>query len=243
MSLILCRQEPVKHPYYIDVLGIHIHSSQELCYIVYNHPVLVMDDFLDDLLIDFIRKDLDMDYLAGRMEKLVETGTRPALRALHPAQYEKQRADYMFGQQQYGKAAARYGKILEYPRDKVVEDLFLAKVYNNLGACYAMMFQFHKALGCYDKAYELGKDDALLKRIYFLTVFAPELDVKDKYQSVFTDERKRKWSGEIDLAALEAGQAEEVRALRALFKKDPIKRMSGAAEMVRRWKQEYRMMV
>ena len=79
-----------------------------------------MDDFLDDLLIDFIRKDLDMDYLAGRMEKLVETGTRPeevlalflsecdyysdkeiqkfkqttaALRALHPAQYEKQRAD------------------------------------------------------------------------------------------------------------------------------------------------------
>ena len=40
MSLILCRQEPVKHPYYIDVLGIHIHSSQELCYIVYNHPVL-----------------------------------------------------------------------------------------------------------------------------------------------------------------------------------------------------------
>ena len=149
----------------------------------------------------------------------------------------------MFVQRQYGKAAARYGKILEYPRDKVVEDLFLAKVYNNLGACYAMMFQFHKALSCYDKAYELGKDDALLKRIYFLTVFAPELDVKDRYQSVFTDERKRKWSEEIELAALEAGQAEEVRALRALFKKDPIKRMSGAAEMVRRWKQEYRMMV
>ena len=66
---------------------------------------------------------------------------------------------------------------------------------------------------------------------------------QDKYQSVFTDERKRKWSEEIDLAALEAGQAEEVRALRALFKKDPIKRMSGASEMVRRWKQEYRMMV
>ena len=163
MSLILCRQEPVKHPYYIDVLGIHIHSSQELCYIVYNHPVLVMDDFLDDLLIDFIRKDLDMDYLAGRMEKLVETGTRPeevlalflsecdyysdkeiqkfkqttaALRALHPAQYEKQRADYMFGQQQYGKAAARYGKILEYPRDKAVSythlDVYKRQLYTPL---------------------------------------------------------------------------------------------------------------
>ena len=66
MSLILCRHEPVKHPYYIDVLGIHIHSSQELCYVIYNHPILVMDDFIDELLIEFIRRDLDMDYLAGR---------------------------------------------------------------------------------------------------------------------------------------------------------------------------------
>ena len=136
-----------------------------------------------------------------------------------------------------------YSKILEYPRDKVVEDLFLAKVYNNLGACYAMMFQFHKALGCYDKAYELGKDDALLKRIYFLTVFAPELDVKERYQALFTEELKSKWKVEIEGAGLDAAQDEDVRALRALFKKDPIKRMNGASEMVRRWKQEYRMMV
>ena len=38
-------------------------------------------------------------------------------------------------------------------------------------------------------------------------------------------------------------KAEEVRALRALFKKDPIKRMNGAAVMVGKWKQEYRKMV
>ena len=106
-----------------------------------------------------------------------------------------------------------------------------------------MMFQFTRPLGCYESLYELGKDDALLNGFIFLTVFAPELDVKDKYQSKFTDERKRTWSGEMDLAALEAGQAEESGPLRALFKRDPIKRMSGAAEMVRRWKQEYRMMV
>ena len=142
MSLILCRHEPVKHPYYIDVLGIHIHSSQELCYVIYNHPILVMDDFIDELLIEFIRRDLDMDYLAGRMEKLLETGSRhedvlflflsecdyyndkeiqkykttvAALRALHPAEYEKARADYMFRARQYGKAAQRYSKVLEYP--------------------------------------------------------------------------------------------------------------------------------
>lgn len=270
MSLIFCRQEPVTHPYYIDVLGIHIHSSQELCYIIFNHPVLVMDDFVDELLIGFIRRELDMDYLADRMEKLVETGSKTedvlvlfltecdyysdkeiqkfraavsALRALHPAQYDKERADYMFRQHQFGKAAMRYEKILEYPKERQADDAFLANVYNNLGASYAMMFQFHKSLSAYDKAYELGKNMEVLKRIYFLTVFAPELDVKERYYSVFTEELKTQWRQEVDAAGLDAGQAGEVRALRALFKKDPVKRMNGAAEMVGRWKQEYRMMV
>ena len=270
MSLILCRHEPVEHPYYIDVLGIHIHSSQELCYVIYNHPILVMDDFMDELLIEFIRRELDMDYLAGRMEKLIETGSRSedvlmlflsecdyysdkeiqkfkqtvaALRALHPAEYEKERADYMFRARQYGKAAQRYTKVLEYPKDKKVDDLFLARVYNNLGASYAMMFQFRRALASYDKAYGLGKDLDVLKRIHFLSVFSPELDVKERYQSIFTEELRSRWKKEMDAASLDAGQDEEVRALRALFKKDPIKRINGAAQMVQRWKQEYRMMV
>lgn len=270
MSLILCRQELVNHPYYIDVLGIHVHSSQELCYVIYNHPVLAMDEFVDELLIGFIRRELDMDYLAGRMEKLMETGGRTedvlllflsecdyyserelqkfkatvsSLRSLHPAQYDKERADYMFHQHQFGKAALRYEKVLEYSGDRHVDDTFQGKVYQNLGASYAMMFQFHKALQAYDKAYALGKSQDVLKRIYFLTLFAPELDAKERYQSLFTQELAAQWKKEADAAALNAGQAEEVRALRALFKKDPIKRMSGAMEMVGRWKQEYRMMI
>ena len=43
----------------------------------------------------------------------------------------------MFRARQYGKAAQRYSKVLEYPADKQVNDAFLAKVYNNLGASYA----------------------------------------------------------------------------------------------------------
>ena len=53
MSLILCRQEPVRHPFYIERLGIHIASSQELCYVIYQNPLLVLDGFVDDRLILF----------------------------------------------------------------------------------------------------------------------------------------------------------------------------------------------
>ena len=56
MSLILCRQEPVKIPLYIEDLGIHIYSSQELCYVIYNNPLLVLEDFIDSRLTEFLRR-------------------------------------------------------------------------------------------------------------------------------------------------------------------------------------------
>ena len=77
MSLLLCRREPVKHPLYIEVLGIHIYSSQELCYVICNHPLLVMDGFVGKALYSFVKNELGMGFVAGRMEKLSETGSRP----------------------------------------------------------------------------------------------------------------------------------------------------------------------
>ena len=77
MSLLLCRQEPVKNPYYIDVLDVHIYSSQELCYVIFNHPLLVMDEFVDSSLLDFIRRELALPVLADRMEKLTSSDYWP----------------------------------------------------------------------------------------------------------------------------------------------------------------------
>ena len=55
MSLILCRQEPVTVPLYIEDLGIHLYSSQELCYVIYNNPLLVLEGFIDKRLTEFLR--------------------------------------------------------------------------------------------------------------------------------------------------------------------------------------------
>ena len=73
MSLILCRQEQVTFPYYIEELGVHIYSSQELCYVIYNHPLLVMENFVDDRLAEFIRTELRMPFLAERIEKWLDS--------------------------------------------------------------------------------------------------------------------------------------------------------------------------
>ena len=270
MSLLLCRQEPVKNPYYIDVLDVHIYSSQELCYVIFNHPLLVMDEFVDSSLLDFIRRELALPVLADRMEKLAETGSRPeeiltlfllecdyytekevqqfkaaaaSYRRLPAGEYEKARADYLFGKRQYGRAAARYEKVLEMTEGSQEQEAFRARIYNNLGASYAQMFQFHKALAAYERAYELREDKDVLKRIYFLSRFAPELEIKKIFSSQMDGKEKTQWDKEAAQAALDGEQAEAVRDLRSLFKKDPVKRMQGAVGLVSRWKQEYRKMV
>lgn len=270
MSLLLCRREPVERPYYIDVLGIHVFSSQELCYVIFNHPLLVMEEFLNSDLLNFIRTQLDMEFVAGRMEKLVQSGCRAedvlslflsecdyytekelqefktktaAYRKLKPEEYEKARADYLFGRKQYGRASIRYEKLLEEAESGSMDAGFLSGVCYNLGAAYAQMFRFQKALHAYERSYSLRENEDILKRMYFLSRFAPELEIEGQYRSLMKEELKKKWDGELAQAKLDAEQAEDVRSVKALFKKDSIRRMNGAAALVQHWKQEYRQMV
>ena len=270
MGLILCRQEPVKHPFYIERLGIHIYSSQELCYVIYNNPLLVLEDFIDEALLTFIREELDMEFLAARLEKWRRSGENNdeqlliilqecdyytaieinrfrqhilMIRKMHPADFEKAKADYIFQQKQYGKAILAYEKILEFPKDHFVNDIFMGKIWNNLGTAYARMFQPEKAYQAFDKAYLLTKDQAVLQRIYYLSIMNPELSQKERYQSLMTEELKRVWDVELEKAKDKAQTAESIVELNKLFQRDSIKRMAGATELVSRWKQEYRTML
>lgn len=270
MSVMFCRHEPVKHPFYIEPLGIHIWSSQELCYVIYNNPLLVLEDFVDDHLIAFIREELDMEYLAAKLEKLIKSGEDndqlllvilsecsyysaaeqnrfhqevAALKKLSPAQYAKRKGDYMFSLKQYGKAAAIYGKILESPKDPGTEPGFVGKVWCNLGCAYARMFQFDRASSAFYRAYLESKDQEILKRMYFLTRVHSGAELKEPCRSAVTRELAESWAQEVEEAKEMAKASESVLKIEGLFEKDPIKRMAGASKLVKQWKQEYRGMI
>ena len=119
----------------------------------------------------------------------------------------------------------------------------MGALYQSLGAAYAQMFQFHRAYRAYDKAYGLDHDREVLKRIYFLSVLAPELEAADTYGPLFKPEFRGAWEEELRQARTDGEQAEEVRGLRILMKRDMPYRMEGAARIVGRWKSEYRKMV
>ena len=249
MSLILCRQEPVKHPFYFEGLGVRLFSSQELCYAIYNNPLLVMDQFVDQNLIRFIREDLDMAFLAARLEKWQQSGEEPdellamilhecdyytasevsrfqqglaAYRRMPAPEFLKAKADYLFSRKQYGKAVAEYGRILDLPKGDRMDDAFQSKIYNNLGAAYARLFMTDKACQAYQKSFDLVKNGDVLKRI------------------CHTDELKEECQREKESAQALAAQADSLQELEQLFQKDPIKRFQGAGELIRKWKQEYR---
>lgn len=270
MSLMLCRQEPVTSPYFIEELGIHIYSSQELCYVIYNHPLLVMDDFVNDRLVAFLRVELRMPFLAERISKWMEgRGASDellflilqdcayyspqeqaryrqevsALRKLSADEYAKRRADYLYGLGLYGRAVSIYEKLLESDRAKNFTAEFRAGLWNNIAACYAKLFCYQKAMYAYDCAWSEKPEREYLKRMYFLTKLQPELSVKEKYREKFEAEETGDWDKEVEECRRKAMEDGSVTRVAVNFEKDPIKRISGAAGFLNEWKLEYRKMI
>lgn len=267
MSVILCRKEQVPHPYYIETLGVNIHTSQELCYAMYHHPLLALDGFVNAALVDFIRDELGMGFAALKMERWMKSGENQdelififlqecdyyttveinklrqkisTLRKLPKLEYEKRKADYLFGFRQYGKAMAGYENILENASLFKTDEQFVGRVWNNLGACYARIFQFHKAMDAFEMAYGKLKDGKILEKMYHLTVLAPGLELKERYQKALTGELRQLWDEHLQSAQSRAEASQEQEKLAAMFSKDPIRRMEGAQKLVEAWKQEYR---
>ncbi|MDK2967125.1 MULTISPECIES: tetratricopeptide repeat protein [Lacrimispora] len=267
MSLILCRQEPVKRPFFFEYLGIRIFSSQELCYVIYNNPLLVMEGFIDESLLEFIREDLDMAFFAAKLEKWQKSDEEEdellamilhecdyysasevgqfrqklaSLRRLPQSELFKEKADFLFHKKQYGKAAALYLKILNMTKADRGSDAFTAKVYNNLGAAYARLFLMDKALSAYEKSYELSKSEEALKKICHLSQWNASVVPGERFLPLMTEELQKICREERELADEAAGKAQSLNELEQLFQKDPIKRFQGAGELVSKWKKEYR---
>lgn len=270
MSQILCGKEPVSHPFYFDGLGVQLYSSQELCYVIYNHPLLVMEDFVDGNLIEFIREELGLVFLAAKLEKWQQSGENPdellflilsdcdyynsmeirwysqqleGYRRLALPELTMAKADYLFSRKQYGKAVTEYERIADMGGERSGDEAFFAKAYHNLGASYARLFSSEKAYQAYQKSFDLVKNGEALKRIYYLSRWNPSLVLKERIRSLITDEAKAAWEEEFQEAQRASEQAGSLKELKELFAEDPIKRLAEASRLVQRWKLQYRGMI
>lgn len=70
MSLLLCKRE-AGNPFYSEKLDIRLWSMQELCYVIYNHPLLAAEDLRDsEALCSWLREDAGQGFLAAKIEQI-----------------------------------------------------------------------------------------------------------------------------------------------------------------------------
>lgn len=267
MSLLLCRQEAVRRPFYVETLGIHLYTSQELSYVIFSYPLLVLDGFVDDRLLAFLRDELNQGFLALKLERWLKAGEDPdealvmilqecdyynageiakfkqkisELRKKHPAEYHRLKADELFSMRQYSRAAKVYEELLELPADDFVNDRFLGRVWYNLGSCRARQSQFAEAYEAYERAYLKTAQPVILERMYGLTQLDEKLKLGDRIKALVTEEQTENWKRLLAQAQQNASRADGVVQLEQLFKKDSIRRQAGETRLLQRWKQEYR---
>lgn len=136
-----------------------------------------------------------------------------------------------------------YEKILETAKERQLTGEFKARIWNNIAACYTKLFCYQKAMYAYDCAWNEKSDRVYLKRMYFLTVMEPELEVKERFRSLLEQEETAEWQKEALEVMAEAKNAAPVMRIHQIFEKDPLKRLAGAGELVNDWKYRYRKMI
>lgn len=270
MSIRLCRSEHAQHPYFVNFLGVHLYSSQELAYVIYHYPILVMDQLIDERLLSFLRDELNLGFLALKLETWKKSGENPdEMLALilqesdyysqgEIAEYrqiladyrkkpgyeiKKLRADALFGMRQYGKAVKLYLEILEELETMTKTENETAQIWNNLGSCYGRMFLFEKAAEAFGKAYDRSKNRGCLRSLYWITRLDERVSMEERFFNTITEEEKTAWDEMLQSARSQAVQSQSVKQMETWFAEDEAQGEQKVRELIEAWKREYRGMI
>ena len=271
MGLILCEALKVKKPFHIEVLSLDIHSYEELCYIIFENPILVTEGIVSDTLVEFIRDELNLEVLADNVKRKMSNGTADEdvlvyiidscslynnaetiifrnvmgkIKKMAVHEVAKQRADYMFYIVKYYLAKKYYLEILDM--DTKAENGFIGSVYHNLGVIYANLFLYEEALDALKKSYELTSDDVILMEIYFLKrIFTASYEEENDEE--MSKLLKADLAGEakkaFDIALEGIGESERIKYINSIFEtEDTARKKKVLDDYIADLKADYRNM-
>lgn len=202
-AVLICRDELVKSPYYIESMGIRLYSMEELAFFLYENIYLVDRQMLGERLWDWLRNEAHNPELAEKLKKGDEAGSsiqNMVLTILRSVNYYTQeeltelssrmkvlntyqeqermklRADEYFINDNYLAAIYEYEKILDIRQSDRLGVEFYAHVWNNLGVCYCRLFRFGRAAQAFRTSWQYQKDPEVLKEY----VFAMRLGLSDE---------------------------------------------------------------
>lgn len=74
-AVMICRDEPVKTPYYIESMGIRLYSMEELAFFLYENVYLADRQMLGKRLWEWLRTEAHNPDLAEKLKKGAEAGS------------------------------------------------------------------------------------------------------------------------------------------------------------------------
>lgn len=265
-NLILSRSRRAEHPYFVEELGIHLYTGEELSYFIYHNLMLIDDNFLDERLFRFIGQELGMNGLEMKLRKWVKQADQAELlmvilQDIHyyssaelfafkeelariakagPAELMKEKADYLMGLRQYYGAIRLYDRIFTLKSDELMSEGFRGNVWFNKGSALAGIFSFDQAVDCYEKAYRLLNNDEALKRMFFIHLLDGLVRFPEELYSEIPSETIYKWKEEFEESRRHARYEGKALETAGLMEKDNIRRTAGFRRLIRTWKAEYR---
>lgn len=190
----ICAQKSAKTPYYVEATGIHLYSIEELAYYLYENIYLIDDRIIEEKLYSWIEREQGLMKLADKLRNGRSTGTHvynqvmtilqasdyysenelamlsekiKTISGLQTQERMKFKADELLQNENYWAAISEYERLLSIRQSSRLTVEFYAKVWNNLGSCYARLFLFEKAASCYESAYQFQKIAEYKEKAYY----------------------------------------------------------------------------
>ncbi len=266
--MLLCRQK-AKAPFRHDKLNINLWNEQELCYVIYNYPLLCTGSFLTEALFSWIEQELQMKDLAEKLRKSKKEGESAENQLLGVLQecdyYDVSEVRDFSERIQELKKKARYElaymeAMILYRSDK------LQMAYDRMEEAVRLLDQEFRQTRDESGMDQLLRrkadifcDMAAIRLRMFDTARALELLASSemccanpragqmRYLITGTGEisdREKQLLNEAKEAALErARNSAAYKEVEALFENDSVRIFREAGDMVRNWKKTYRAML
>lgn len=214
-KVILCEARQAVVPYTFVNTKVEVYSYEELCFYIYNNAVLLNPEQFQGRLVQWIKTELGMEGLAGKLMELLAGGNsfieilvailsagsyyetaeirqfidKQELVTLLPAEEKtKLRADSFLMYKRVLKAISLYDGILR--QEETIEDKkFLGDVYHNKGVALAKNMELAKAKLCFLEAYERNKKKPSLEAYIMIRLLeAPAETVQSEAETFGMEE-------------------------------------------------------
>lgn len=258
-----------QNPYYAELAGVHIYNLEELNYFLQKYFYLIDQSVFNESLVAFLHTEMNRPDLAkivygnvGKshpvsiasklimgIDQLKEVGSQKwrekaaQFQRLSPTRQKLLQADLLYQRKEFEEAKNQYESILEEVKKKQVtlEETEIAKTCYHLSRI-ALESLSWKAAGSYlQEAFRLTKDQEILKELYMLTCFSPEVICDG---SVFRDvsaKTVRGWSQEFNRKKDEIEAQKSLAYYDQLLREDEMGNLSvGAKALVAKWQEDFR---